>query len=557
MHPEDKYSFGPFRLDVEKNLLLRDNEPVELSELKCRILRVLLDYQDEEVVTYEIFWKKVWNETHERSKDLRPHKHKVTVHIGNIKKVLGKYGEGIVPVGRRGYRFRVSNSRKDETFSIIRSEVPPVVQDGGAASRTFVSNAPRLAAPIYCADLTQLIAADAYIAKLTTGRTEPLAASAFEYLTTILCNDTFIYFETPKILTLRTPVMRAWQKAALLSQPKDISKLPVPVSERSDKHEIISKVFSDLVKGRRYLKTSGLTNAQLLSGWTQYQLDDDDLQRQYWSVNTVDEMLAALDAFLSAKSLPKGEQQEVKRTLSKAPVRLSEIAREHWGNRPVLDFQMAWGYWNFVKGYRYVLKIPDRGAYVCHWVREDVCTKGVSFTAVRGDNNLLKGLFPWGAILSELVTWPDLVHSPEEIFSIIMKLREYTKRNFHQLTALEDDALSRTDMLRRNAVAFLQAALASIAPPGWERHINDKRLEEAVDTQLALAPLGLSPKWEELRKPFGILMSLTDCSTTSPSRIEAVIRIDRYREHSHHFVLRHKEKLERFWMDRGWLSNVR
>lgn len=191
---------------------------------------------------------------------------------------------------------------------------------------------------VYCADLTQLIAADAHIAKLTTGRTEPLAASAFEYLTTILCNDTLIYFETPKVLTLRTPVIRAWQKAALLSQPKDIPKLPVPVAERSDKHEVISKAFSELVRGQRYLVTSGLTNAQLLSGWTQYQLDDEDLQQQYWSVNKVDEMLGALDAFWNTKGLPTGTQEEIKRTLSTAPVMLSDIAVRTGGNaRPSIS----------------------------------------------------------------------------------------------------------------------------------------------------------------------------------------------------------------------------
>lgn len=214
---------------------------------------------------------------------------------------------------------------------------------------------------------------------------------------------------------------------------------------------------------------------------------------------------------------------------------------------------MAWGYWNFLKGYRYVLKIPARAAYVCHWLREDVCTEDVPYVTVAGNHDLLKGLFPWGAVLAELATWPDIVHSPGEIYTIIMKLREYTKRNLHRLTPLEDDTLSRLDVLRRNAVDFLQAALALIGPPGWERHIKGKRIEEAVDTLLALGPLGLNPQWKELRKPFEIVMAAPDHRKKTPSRAETVIRIDRYREEAHHFVLCYQDKFEEFWQERGWI----
>ena len=60
---------------------------------------------------------------------------------------------------------------------------------------------------IYCVDMTQLIAAGSHIALPGTVKhlglrlgTDPKAAASLECLATILCNDTLVHFQPPKVL---------------------------------------------------------------------------------------------------------------------------------------------------------------------------------------------------------------------------------------------------------------------------------------------------------------------------------------------------------------------
>jgi DNA-binding winged helix-turn-helix (wHTH) protein len=544
-----KFEFSPFRLDSDRRRLLRDDKVVQLGNIPYRILKLLLTHRDK-LVPYEAIWKEIWLKSPDRSKDLRSEMNQVNQHILVLRKALGEdFGKCIVNIPGTGYRFS-----DDEYKQLL-----------GAANRTGISSGrgeivheslfhrktdfkPR----IYCADMTQLIAADAYISGLATGRTEPMAASAFEYLTTILCNDTVVFFEKPKVLTLRNPVIRAWHDASLESQKETLKPLAAAV-DPSVRHKVMAGAFARFAKGDRYLQTSGFTNAQILAGWTRYQLSDETLQEQYWSTNTVDEMLAALEGFSQAQNLVKGNKDEIREILSRDSIVLSEASRSRWGNRPALDFYLAWSYWSFLKGYRYALKIPDRGIYVCHWLREDACVEGVPFTTVGEKTKFLEGLFPWGIVLTELVTFPGLATSADDIYNIIMKLREYTRSQCRHLAPLAENVTERLDELWRNTRAFLRGALAHIAPPGWERHFKGTQIEQKTLAQLASGPLGLVNDWAELRKALELAIPQTEQPGKKTNITQTLMRIDRYRETANHFVARYRTRFERFWNEHGWI----
>src|ERR1700742_2528928 len=54
--------FGPFRVNPEKEKLLRAGEPVHLTPKTCRILRVLIRHSNE-LVTKDDLMKTVWRDT--------------------------------------------------------------------------------------------------------------------------------------------------------------------------------------------------------------------------------------------------------------------------------------------------------------------------------------------------------------------------------------------------------------------------------------------------------------------------------------------------------------
>ena len=59
---KELYEFGPFRVDPEKEILLRAGEPVSLTPKTFQILLVLVRHS-QEVVTKDDLMKAVWPDT--------------------------------------------------------------------------------------------------------------------------------------------------------------------------------------------------------------------------------------------------------------------------------------------------------------------------------------------------------------------------------------------------------------------------------------------------------------------------------------------------------------
>jgi eukaryotic-like serine/threonine-protein kinase len=97
------YEFGPFRVDPEKEILLRDGEPVPLTPKTFQILLVLVRHS-REIVTKDDLMKTVWPDTFVEETNL-------TRNIFTLRKALGESPQDhhyILTVPGRGYRFAES-----------------------------------------------------------------------------------------------------------------------------------------------------------------------------------------------------------------------------------------------------------------------------------------------------------------------------------------------------------------------------------------------------------------------------------------------------------------
>jgi len=94
------YEFGPFRVDPEKELLLRDNEAIPLAPKAFQVLLVLMR-RKKEVVTKDELLKAVWPDTFVEETNL-------SRNIFLLRKALGESPQDhqyIVTAPGRGYRF--------------------------------------------------------------------------------------------------------------------------------------------------------------------------------------------------------------------------------------------------------------------------------------------------------------------------------------------------------------------------------------------------------------------------------------------------------------------
>jgi TolB-like protein/DNA-binding winged helix-turn-helix (wHTH) protein len=98
--PESTFEFGPFRLDADKRLLLRDGVPVALAPKTLETLLALVEHPDR-VITKDELLQWIWGDTIVEEGGL-------TRNISILRKALGEKPDDhryIVTVPGRGYRF--------------------------------------------------------------------------------------------------------------------------------------------------------------------------------------------------------------------------------------------------------------------------------------------------------------------------------------------------------------------------------------------------------------------------------------------------------------------
>jgi DNA-binding winged helix-turn-helix (wHTH) protein len=104
MNPDPKvvYEFGPFRMDPDKQVLLRDGQLIAVTPKTFEMLLVLVR-RGREVVSKEELLKEIWPDSFVEEANL-------SQHIFKLRKALGDTLEGeryIVTLPGRGYRFAV------------------------------------------------------------------------------------------------------------------------------------------------------------------------------------------------------------------------------------------------------------------------------------------------------------------------------------------------------------------------------------------------------------------------------------------------------------------
>src|SRR5215467_6901437 len=121
LKPKHLYGFGPYRLDAEERVLLRDGLPVTLPPKDLETLLVLVENAGH-IVEKEKLLEKVWPGVFIEEGNLAR-------HIFNLRQVLGDTSDGgkyIDTIPRRGYRFvaPVKEGREDISLSPPVSQAP-------------------------------------------------------------------------------------------------------------------------------------------------------------------------------------------------------------------------------------------------------------------------------------------------------------------------------------------------------------------------------------------------------------------------------------------------
>ena len=115
---KDLYEFGPFRVNPEKEILLRAGEPIQLTPKTFQILLVLVRHSNE-VVTKEDLMKTVWPDTFVEEANL-------SRNIFMLRKALGERPQDhryVVTVPGRGYRLAESvHLVADDELTIIAAD---------------------------------------------------------------------------------------------------------------------------------------------------------------------------------------------------------------------------------------------------------------------------------------------------------------------------------------------------------------------------------------------------------------------------------------------------
>lgn len=114
------YEFGPFRLDLEERLLMRDGEPVPLTPKAFETLLVLIENSGK-VLEKESMMRQVWPDTFVEEANL-------AVNISLLRKAMGNRPDGgpyIETLPRRGYRFaaRVRDVTEEQPDMIMVERV--------------------------------------------------------------------------------------------------------------------------------------------------------------------------------------------------------------------------------------------------------------------------------------------------------------------------------------------------------------------------------------------------------------------------------------------------
>lgn len=149
LEPAFMYEFGPFRLDIERRLLLRDGESIHLAPKAFDTLHVLVENRGRVVEKNELL-NQLWPDSFVEEINL-------TVYISMLRKTLGDKPDEhqyIVTVPRRGYSFvadviplsdKINSALNDSPQAesgAVRDEDPKITEQAAAQKNVEMVSAP-------------------------------------------------------------------------------------------------------------------------------------------------------------------------------------------------------------------------------------------------------------------------------------------------------------------------------------------------------------------------------------------------------------------------------
>jgi Tol biopolymer transport system component/DNA-binding winged helix-turn-helix (wHTH) protein len=137
------YKFGPFSINTQNKLLLKDDKPVQLKPKVFDTLLVLVEGKGN-VLTKDALMEKVWAETAVEENNLQQ-------NISILRKILGEAEDGtpyIETLPRRGYRFAATVEEIDEDEALVverhtRSKITIEKQPKALTDEKVVTSAPQ------------------------------------------------------------------------------------------------------------------------------------------------------------------------------------------------------------------------------------------------------------------------------------------------------------------------------------------------------------------------------------------------------------------------------
>jgi Tol biopolymer transport system component/DNA-binding winged helix-turn-helix (wHTH) protein len=137
------YKFGPFSIDTQNQLLLKEDKPIQLKPKVFDTLLVLVQGKGN-VLTKDTLMEKVWAETVVEENNLQQ-------NISTLRKILGETEDGtpyIETLPRRGYRFAATVEEIDEDEALIverrtRSKITIEKQAKAIADATVITTSPQ------------------------------------------------------------------------------------------------------------------------------------------------------------------------------------------------------------------------------------------------------------------------------------------------------------------------------------------------------------------------------------------------------------------------------
>src|SRR5271163_371859 len=144
--PRIVYEFGPFRMDPDKQLLLRENEPIPVTPKAFETLLALV-CRSRDVVTKEELLKEIWPDSFVEESNL-------SQNIFMLRKALGDTAENrqyIVTLPGKGYRFAapVRTVAQPSEFMVAhsRAHTQIVIDEDEADTSETLKTQPKIALP--------------------------------------------------------------------------------------------------------------------------------------------------------------------------------------------------------------------------------------------------------------------------------------------------------------------------------------------------------------------------------------------------------------------------